>query len=121
MLEIHGTADQNVPYNGGLGCGLSGVSTPSVADTVARRAALNGCSGRPFTNFVQGDGICTRQGKCPNGNEVDLCAISGGGHNWPDGLPPAIPGIGDCAFGHQSQTFSASRELWSFFVEHPPR
>ena len=121
MLEVHGTEDQNVPYYGGLGCGPSGVTTPSVADTIARRAAFNACSGRPFTSLVQGDGICTRQGKCPSGNDVDLCVIPNGGHNWPGGLPPAGAGISGCPPTYQSQTFSASRVLWGFFAEHPAR
>ena len=121
MLEVHGTADQNVPYDGGLGCGLSGVSTPSVPDTVALRAARNSCTGEPVTSLVMGDGRCSRQGKCPNGNDVDLCVIGGGGHHWPGGAPPSISGIGNCSFGYQSQTFSASRVLLAFFSAHPSR
>ena len=54
MLEVHGTADQNVPFDGGLGCGPSGVSTPSVADTVARRAALDGLQRPAVREFLSG-------------------------------------------------------------------
>jgi hypothetical protein len=47
--------------------------------------------------------------------------IPDGGHQWPDGNPPAIPGLPGCPFGYQSETFSANEALWTFFSQHPPR
>lgn len=121
VLEIHGTDDSNVPFAGGPGCGLAGVSFTSVPDTIARWSRRAACRGASFISLRQGDGTCTRQGVCGAGTDVDLCVIAGGGHQWPGGLPPVVPGIGSCLFGDQSQTFSASSVAWAFFAQHPPR
>jgi polyhydroxybutyrate depolymerase len=121
LMHLHGSADGNVPFDGGLGCGVAGVPFTSVPETIARAVERNGCGGAPFTNLVQGDGTCTRQGQCLLGADVDLCVVAGGGHVWPGGTPPALPGIGDCPFGYQSQSFIATRVLWDFFALHPPR
>jgi len=121
VMHVHGSDDANVPFDGGLGCGLAGVPFTSVPGTIARAVSRNGCEGTPYTSLVQGDGTCTRQGQCPFGTDVDLCVIAGGGHVWPGGTPPILPGIGDCLFGYQSQSFIATRVLWNFFALHPPR
>ena len=121
IMEIHGTADTNVPYGGGLGCGLAGVPFTSVPETIARWRSRDGCRGMAVVVGQQGDTTCRRQGKCPNLADVILCDVTDGGHTWPGGNPPAVPGLGNCLFGNQSQTFSASNELWTFFAQHPPR
>ncbi len=120
LMHIHGSDDGNAPFEGGLGCGLAGVPFTSVPETIARAVERNGCAGAPFTSLIQGDGTCTRQGQCPLGTDVDLCVIAGGGHVWPGGTPPVLPGIGDCPFGYQTQSFIATRVLWDFFALHPP-
>ena len=121
LLHVHGSDDGNVPFDGGLGCGLAGVPFTSVPETIARAVDRDGCDGAPYTRLVQGDGSCTRYGTCPLGADVDLCVIAGGGHVWPGGTPPILPGIGDCPFGYQSPSFVATRVLWDFFALHPPR
>jgi polyhydroxybutyrate depolymerase len=121
VLHIHGTGDQNVPYAGGFGCGLAGVPFASMPDTIAGWTARDGCSGRSTTALTQGDGTCVKQGPCAGASDVELCTIPNGGHHWPGGLPPVISGIGNCPFGYQSQSFSASVVLWDFFRQHPPR
>ncbi|MBI1815192.1 MAG: hypothetical protein HYR72_09455 [Deltaproteobacteria bacterium] len=121
ILHIHGTGDQNVPYDGGLGCGPAGVPFASMPDTIDGWMARDGCSGRSTTALTQGDGTCVKQGTCAGASDVELCTIPNGGHQWPGGLPPAISGVGNCPFGYQSQSFSASVVLWDFFSQHPPR
>src|SRR5262249_14955868 len=43
VIEIHGTGDLNVPYNGGMGCGAAGVAFPSVASTIGGWVARDAC------------------------------------------------------------------------------
>ena len=121
VMHVHGTADMNVPWQGGLGCGLAGVPFTSVPDSVATWAAYGTCKGAPAVLVTEGDGRCERQGTCPGGAEVVLCAIAGGGHTWPGGLPPATSGLPGCPFGAQSTTFDATRQLYEFFRRHPLR
>ena len=121
VMHVHGSADANVPFDGGLGCGPAGVSFPSVAQTIAGWATRDGCRGNPSVARIEGDGICERQGTCAPTVDVQLCVIAGGGHVWPGGTASGVPGIGSCPFGYQTQTFSATRVLWDFFGQHPPR
>lgn len=121
VMHVHGSADANVPFDGGLGCGPAGVPFPSVPQTIAGWAARDGCRGSPTVARVEGDGTCERQGTCAPATDLQLCVIDGGGHVWPGGTPPVSPGFGSCPFGYQTQTFSATRVLWDFFARHPPR
>lgn len=119
VMHIHGTADQLSPFTGGLGCGLSGNDSTSVGDTIARWQDRNGCPGAAAPRFVEGDGTCETHGRCRNEAEVVLCRIADGGHTWPGGEPPLIPGLGSCPFGAQSDSFDASARALDFFALHP--
>lgn len=55
VIEIHGTGDLNVPYDGGMGCGAAGVPFPSVDETVSGWRARDGCSGAASALLEQGD------------------------------------------------------------------
>jgi polyhydroxybutyrate depolymerase len=121
IMHVHGTDDMSVPWTGGFGCGPSGVSFTSVPDSVGGWVTRDGCTGSTVLYLDQGDGHCERHGSCPNTAEVILCAIDGGGHNWPGGMPLAGPGFPGCPFGPQSTTFDATRRLFDFFVAHPLR
>jgi polyhydroxybutyrate depolymerase len=121
VLHVHGTADLNVPFEGGFGCGVAGVAFTSVPETLSRAAAINGCTGKTSVALVEGDGTCIRQGSCPAGGDVQLCTVANGGHVWPGGEPPLIDGLPGCPFGYQSQSFDATTVLWDFFRTRPPR
>ena len=120
VLHVHGTADQHAPYDGGTGCGPSGFAFMSVAQSVGEWRQRDGCSGNSTIVDEVGDALCTVADTCAPGVDVTLCSITGGGHQWPGGDPPAILGTPNCLFGHQSLSFSASVELWGFFAQHPP-
>lgn len=118
VMQIHGTSDGHVPWNGGVGCGLARVSFISVPDTMERWRVLNACGANQDEVLVQGDGRCTAYVGCTA--PVTLCAIEGGGHSWPGGVPKS--GVVDCpADGPQSATFSASEAAWRFFADNPRR
>lgn len=117
IMQIHGSDDGHVPWNGGEGCGPAGVSFTSVPDSLARWRTRNGCSDRESEYLRLGDGACARLEGCAAGADVVLCTIRGGGHNWPGGEPPAdlVPCAAD---GFQSSSFSASEVIWRFFTKH---
>lgn len=106
VLQIHGTADTIVPYNGSAALGF-----PSVATTVADWAGRNACVGTPVETFAQGDARCETRRDCRDGSEVALCTITAGGHTWPGGGP--------FAGGHQSRDLDATDAIWDFFLAHP--
>jgi polyhydroxybutyrate depolymerase len=118
VMQLHGSDDGHVPWDGGEGCGPAGGAFTSVPDTMERWRTRNACGAAVSPYFEQGDGSCEAFEGCEDGADVVLCSIEGGGHNWPGGAPPA--GLVECpGNGGQSQTFLASEAAWSFFAAHP--
>ena len=116
VLQIHGSLDGHVPWQGGEGCGPSKVSFTSVPSTMEGWQQRNGCAATTTTYFEQGDGKCASYTGCRG--SVVLCTVDGGGHSWPGGVLKT--GVADCpADGAQSQSFLASEVIWKFFKEHP--
>lgn len=112
VLQIHGTNDITVPYNGGFGIG-------SVDSTVQFWLAQNNCPGAntvidTMPNTNTGDNsypIRYRTEGCEDGSEVMLIKIVSGGHTWPN-APILIPGL------VTNQDFDGSAEVWRFFAKH---
>ncbi|AKF02979.1 Hypothetical protein DB32_000127 [Sandaracinus amylolyticus] len=119
VLQVHGTEDGHVPWDGGMGCGPAGVPFTSVPETIARWQARSGCGASLARFFEEGDGHCARSADC-TGADVALCTIEGAGHSWPGGGRSAD--VVECpADGEQSTTFRASEAIWRFFADHPMR
>lgn len=111
VMEIHGTADNTVPYNG------SPLATfVAIPTLVAAWAGFNNCNPTPTitqvpnTNTTDG---CTAERQLYSGGDhgstVEHYKIIGGGHTWPG-----------TAFniGVTNQDFSASQEIWRFFRQY---
>jgi polyhydroxybutyrate depolymerase len=121
VLEIHGTADPLVPYNGGQVNSTAGGVVRSVAWTVAFWRAADRCQAGPVTvtwpdTAHDGTGVrVSRGGTCAPGTQVVLYTVTGGGHTWPGGeqyLPSLI-------IGPTSRQFDASETIWRFFAKLP--
>jgi polyhydroxybutyrate depolymerase len=109
VMEIHGTADDVVAYEGNLFF----ASTPSVVDFWAQK---NDCSTPPSFNAIpdtdQSD-ACTAEhylySDGNNGATVEHFKIIGGAHTWPG---TAFGGAGT------NQDINASAEIWRFFSQY---
>lgn len=113
LLHVHGTEDQNAPYDGGEGCGFAGVPFPSVTESLDEWGEHNQCAGQDDELLSLGDGQCDLLGQCDA--PVIRCRIDGGKHSWPGGHPPAI-NRRRCQGGHHSTSFYASEVIWRFFA-----
>jgi polyhydroxybutyrate depolymerase len=83
VLEIHGTGDQAIPYAGGPFAGVGGGTTVlSATQSVARWAALDGCSSTPTMRTPDPSYRLTTYSGCPKGISVALRTITNGGHVW---------------------------------------
>lgn len=112
LLHIHGTADENVPYDGGRG-GASRTQTEfsSVsADMKVWRAA----QGRALTESADvidraDDGMKVERARWSAGGQVrvELLTVVGGGHNWPGGRRSGKAG--------ETADIDATREVIAFF------
>jgi polyhydroxybutyrate depolymerase len=90
-LQIHGTADDLVLYDGGL---FYGQPYPSAKKTVELWAGYDGCSGEPEAgdpvdvepNIAGAESTVLTYKSCKEGSAVSLWSIQGGAH---------IPALGD--------------------------
>jgi polyhydroxybutyrate depolymerase len=71
IMHFHGSNDLIVPYNGGA-------FSPSVPESFAAWAKINGCSGKPAKTFEKGPSECNTYQTCKDGAEVTLCNLNGG-------------------------------------------
>ena len=100
VLEIHGTADDSVPYDGGQF--ESGHPFPGSEQTVADWATFNGCDAtRTLTGehldlearLTGSETVVSRFDGCPAGIAVELWTVEGGSHALqitPDFVPEAL-------------------------------
>lgn len=122
MLLMHGTADNNIPWNGLIvqrGQQTLMMTYP-VPQTLAFWANFNGCQPEadttrlPRLGLSPGSSVRVLSVDCPEDAPVILYAIIDGGHNWPgraEGIPAAIA-------GEINLDIDASREIWKFFAQH---
>ena len=110
IMEIHGTSDGTVPYNGLAG---SMESIPNVLDywvnynncaptaietAVPNTSVTDGCTA---THFIYENG--------DNGVDVEHYRINNGGHTWP-GAPVVV--------GTTNFDINASEKIWEFFAKY---
>ena len=109
VMQIHGTADPTVPYDGGP------FASP-IEDVIDYWVGHDNCNPATILNVEDLDTTdgCTAERieylECDDDNEVVFYKITGGGHTWA-GSP--IP-IG----GNTCQDFDASDEIWKFFYKY---
>lgn len=111
VMEIHGTADNTVPYNGSPASTF--VAIPAL---VAKWVDLNNCNPMPI--ITQLPNINTTDGSTAerqlytggdHGSTVEHYKVIGGGHTWPGA---------SINIGVTNKDFSASKEIWRFFRQY---
>jgi polyhydroxybutyrate depolymerase len=105
ILEMHGTADEAVPYNGGRITYHDNPVVPSVEQVAQRWAALDGCSGSPVSSH-SGITTTTLWNRCRGQAVVRLDTVIGGHHTWFGSRLDPIPGEPD-----------ANPIIWSFLSQ----
>ena len=112
VLIVHGSADRNLPFEGGRGAKALAVhDVRSVAAAFDFWRRFDGCAEAPV-DTTSGAVRRTTYAECRDHSEVELIAIEGGGHSWPGGerlarfLDPPSPAL------------DASDEIWRFFRRH---
>ncbi|MBN8680954.1 MAG: T9SS type A sorting domain-containing protein [Chitinophagales bacterium] len=111
VMQIHGTADNTVPYNGSPVATF--VSIPVLVNTWA---GFNNCNPTPditqVPNTSTTDG-CTAEHHVYTGGDlgstVEFYKVNGGAHTWPGSA---------FNIGVTNQDFSASKEIWRFFRQY---
>jgi polyhydroxybutyrate depolymerase len=85
VLEMHGTADQAIPYGGGHFVGVGGGTTVlSAPASAARWASLDGCKSHRQTADAPQATLLTAYSACHDHVTVALRSLQGAGHGWPE-------------------------------------
>jgi polyhydroxybutyrate depolymerase len=115
VIHIHGTADHNIPYQGGPGDGPGNIDGPAVPTVVAQWRATDGC---PAPTATVAGVVATSVSDCPDGRAVELITIAGAGHQWPGSPPkPVIQRL--LGLDPPSKALNATDAIWRFFAAHP--
>ena len=111
VMEIHGTADAVVPYNGNF-------LFETTENTIDYWVNFNECNPTPVVtplpNTVLSDSTTVEHYLYANGNngvEVEHYKVLNGGHTWP-GSPY------DSGNGYTNQDFNAAEKIWEFFNQY---
>ena len=115
MIAFHGTHDPVAPYDGGTSWVAPGTFS-SVPSFVASWARRNRCAPAPVDSAVAADVTRRAYGNCAEDADVVLYTATGAGHTWPGG--GEMP---EWFVGPNTQSVSATNELWAFFRDHPRR
>jgi polyhydroxybutyrate depolymerase len=115
LLQIHGTADDRVPYDGGPGKafainGNPRVDGPSVESVNATWRSIDACG--PPTSTAAGS-VTTQTAGCADGRTVELISIAGAGHQWPGGQPSPLAEL--AGIPEPSTALNATDTIWAFF------
>jgi len=113
MIAFHGTADPEVPYNGGSSW-VSPRPFPSTPKWAANWARRNRCGANPVESTVARDVTRRTYTNCADDAAVVLYTVQGGGHTWPGGTP-----LPKWFVGRTTRSIDATSLMWSFFTEHP--
>jgi polyhydroxybutyrate depolymerase len=128
MLMMNGTADPLIPYQGGRGTSRFAVagfwSTDKTLDFWRR---VNGCETPDAGAADLGDrdpadqSTVTRiSSRCPQGRDVVLYRVNGGGHRMPGAFADArFPRMVDTMFGPQNRDIDGAATIWAFFKRFP--
>ncbi len=116
LLQIHGTADERVPYNGGPGKafavnGNPRVDGPPVESVNAMWRSIDGCW-TPASSTA-GD-VTTQTAACADGRTVELITVAGAGHQWPGGERTPLAELAGLA--EPSTALDATDTIWQFFA-----
>jgi polyhydroxybutyrate depolymerase len=111
IMQIHGTLDPTVLYNGSLGI-------EAIDDVISFWVNFNNCNTQPIFNNITDLNLidlCTAEHYIyengDNDTSVELYKIINGGHTWPGA---AIPLAGN----NTNQDFNASQVIWQFFNQY---
>lgn len=114
VIALHGVADPVAHFNGGTSWVVPRYRFPGVLPFFQAWSRRNGCAAEPV-EVVAASGVTRRSyPDCDANADVVLYIFETGGHTWPGGM--ALP---EWFAGPTPTTINASREMWTFFHEHP--
>ena len=113
LIQVHGTADQNVPIDGGRGS--SSISQVDYNPPVQASTSIAAADSCPDPSVDQsGDFTTTSWQPCAASTAVRMVVIAGSPHAWP-GSVDDTPNIGSKPYPNYDATY----EVVAFLLSHP--
>ena len=116
VFHLHGTADTNVPINGGKGSGLSVTVFASARGSVDAMAGLNGCNVSSPVSLVAANTDVTALSwtGCRSNTEVRFVTVKNASHAW---MGHAAQSAGSSSYvGTPYPNLDATRAILSFLL-----
>lgn len=115
MIIVHGLADDDVPYEGGVSRYRGGTRTYwPVEESVKFWVVNNGCRQEAADGYFNEGSVHMKSwGDCKNNADVALLLVNGWGHVWPG---PYF--TSDLAKTNPLKDFDAAEIIWAFFKSH---
>jgi len=114
VLAIHGTADTNIPIEGGFGDGFSRTDFTSPQESIATMAELDGCG--PMVETVDpGNPAVTHRlwNECRRGVTVEMTIVTGANHAW---MGHAATRLQEALVGTPYPGYDSSLAVWTFLA-----
>jgi len=111
VIAFHGSDDQLVPFEGGVG-GRLGLAVKGVRQNMKDWSGHNGCTAALNTERVAADILRESYSACKDGANVVLYVVEDGGHTWPGAAVDAA------LLGKTTHSIDATALAWQFFAEH---
>jgi polyhydroxybutyrate depolymerase len=119
VLEIHGTADQNIPIDGGMGSrSLTQEDFPPPVDALKTFAGHDDCNSVPLDSTDPSNPAVHFESwrSCNAGTSVEWAKVTGANHAWM-GHPASLGS--QLLVGKPYMDFDSSAAIWSFLSAHP--
>jgi len=110
IIHFHSYEDSNVPWDRGIGDGLSDHYNPPLDSVLYSWALHNECIEVNSINTDEYDLI--EWNGCNDGTDIQLYLTNDGGHSWPMGTKPRNKA------DEPSQAVNANELMWEFFEAH---
>jgi polyhydroxybutyrate depolymerase len=108
VLHVHGAQDANVPIDGGVGVGISGLDWPPVVEGVWLMADAAGCGSEPTVDRTEPGVERSTWDGCAEGSRVELIVVDAGGHGW------MRPGGSGARGDADDVGFDSTAQIWEF-------
>ena len=109
VVAFHGFLDQNIPFWGGVGTGVSGTDFFSQADSIGPFFDVNQCDNSSITKDFIGKAIHYMMPSL-TGHDIEYWLLRDGGHSWPGSSHPGGEPV--------NQDIDASEVMLDFFDAH---
>ena len=115
VIHFHSYQDENVPYLGGIGQGISDHYNPPLDSVLTVWAGINTCGVNDSLAYDGDDYDLRIWNSCTDSTEIQLYLTHDGGHSWPMGTSP-YRGADEV-----STVIDANQLMWDFFQAHAKR